>query len=228
MTELTFTSDSNPMDWETAFSEAMRQRGANGREIGEALATVREHCRDANTLPHSAFGPAARYAEDLRPDPLTIREHVRLLLPTMTTVGAYFMVMLMPKSPLTSPVTVNWPSVGMVVVFVAFALLAQRVEPRRWVLTLALADFLLLMALIFAPTAWLVPVATVPAWSLWLVATSLTILGLVLGLRLVLDRPKDPVTGRPIRQTTFWMTPWVPLLFSLLALLGIAMRIFDH
>lgn len=228
MTEFTFTSDPNPMDWETAFSEAMRQRGAGGREIGEALATVREHCRDANTLPHLAFGPAERYAEDLRPAPLTIHEHVRLLLPTMSTVGAYFMVMLMPTSPLTSPVTVNWPSVGLALVFVAFALLAQRVESRRWVLALALADFLLLMALIFAPTAWLVPVATVPAWSLWLVATSLTILGLVLGLRLVLDRPKDPVTGRSIRQTTFWMTPWVPLLFSLLALLGIAMRIFDH
>ena len=75
--------------WEATLSQELRLRGASGREVGEALAAVREYCHDAQVHPDEAFGDPLAYAGQLRPGPVPATNFARRMLPTLVTIGAF-------------------------------------------------------------------------------------------------------------------------------------------
>ncbi len=59
------TQDLVPKRWRDAFVLAMRERDADGRRIGDALAEVEQFCQDSGRNAQDAFGPAGAYAAEL-------------------------------------------------------------------------------------------------------------------------------------------------------------------
>ncbi|WP_273651666.1 hypothetical protein [Cellulomonas fimi] len=62
MTDPATTSTLVPEPWRTTFVLELRERGADGRVVGEALAEVEQFCSDSGQSAVDAFGDARAYA----------------------------------------------------------------------------------------------------------------------------------------------------------------------
>ena len=55
--------------WKQLFVDEMRKRGATGRQLGDAWATIEEYCVEAQQSAVDAIGDPICYAERLMPVP---------------------------------------------------------------------------------------------------------------------------------------------------------------
>lgn len=186
--------------WETRFARELSLRGATGREVGEALETVRAHCRDAMVHPDTAFGSPVAYARQLRPGPLRARRVGRLLLGCGAASALALLNALGPDVAWTSPVTVTLGGivVGLSVLGILLGTIlvldrrgAAGNHPGRWALAIVTVG----VVLYWLMTALQQPITHVAAGTIWGAAAILLAAGALARLSQHRDRPRDPITG---------------------------------
>lgn len=88
------TSTPVPESWRTTFVLELRERGADGRVVGEALAEVEQFCRDSGQSAPDAFGDARAYAASRVGTPVSRFGGVgRELVPTAVGVVGLLLVL---------------------------------------------------------------------------------------------------------------------------------------
>lgn len=102
------TASASAEAWFTRFREQLTIRGWSGRRIGDAVATVDSHCRDAQVTPESAFGDPVAYATSLAgPDIKRWAVFARQTLPDFLGVASLYALF---HHQLENPVAVRWGS----------------------------------------------------------------------------------------------------------------------
>lgn len=194
--------------WEAALSQELRLRGASGREVGEALAAVREYCHDAQVHPDQAFGDPLAYARQLRPGPVPATNFARRMLPALVTVGAFLItVNLSNWATVTSPVGITVGALALAGLATLWGLATQLIAHLTTSWRPLVAGVVVFMA------AWWVlveqdrTVFEVPLWSLWLLAGSLLATGAWLTWRERREHPRSPVTGEDLSWPR--SSPWL-------------------
>lgn len=97
--------------WKNLFVDEMRRRGASGREVGEAWATIEAHCTETGQSATEAFGDPVDYAAALAREPRNPLNLARPMLAILLAVLASYMTPFTPwrwgQSP---PLARPWPT----------------------------------------------------------------------------------------------------------------------
>ncbi|MGY4645832.1 hypothetical protein [Cellulomonas sp. URHB0016] len=159
-----------PAPWRDAFVLAMRERDADGRRIGDALAEVRQFCADSGQQAAEAFGAPAEFAAGLvvsSPEPSALRDLRRSVPDLVGLVGMLLVLWAGLADGDVLTVTVGQLAGAAVIavssVVVARLLMAGRALVVTWLVCAALlAVVVALLLLATAPVvAMPVPVAVV-------------------------------------------------------------------
>lgn len=86
-------------DWFARFKRELELRGATGREIGEAAASVDEYCRDAGVRAPDAFGDPVAYAASLRGTGLHLGRMALTLAAVIAGLWAFLLSLWIPIEP---------------------------------------------------------------------------------------------------------------------------------
>ena len=204
-------------EWFTRFKAELQLRGATGREIGEAVAEVDQHCRESSERAPEAFGDPLAYAASLRDRPVrwtnVMARHVAPLVAFLLAMQACLGLPLR----LTGTTAVLWGGI----IYLTFWTLAgvlllvsvsRQSRPRH-----ALVFFLVLMGANLL-TQWtrdagLPPAFHAPVWAGWLLLLASVLFVVRSVRRAIRNRQVDPRTG-----TDDWALPgwvWAPLPFVL-------------
>ncbi|MEL4505112.1 hypothetical protein AAEX63_09805 [Luteococcus sp. H138] len=214
------SSSGEPMDiehWKNIFVDEMRYRGASGRTIGEAWATVESHCVESRTNPALAFGDPLEYARSLTDSPRRWGSVFAILGAVWLGGIGLNMVVGIPWVPLARSVDVHWGSLLTVpislILLGAMVIMQRSIQRERW--QGVVGWFVTFMAWSTINTwlrGWTARAGSVPAWSLWLVCLLLLLACTAGVIGQVRDRMIDPRTGQtPSMLPAFW---WWVLAFS--------------
>lgn len=215
--------------WEARFARELSLRGATGREVGEALETVRSHCRDARVHPDTAFGSSVAYARQLRPGPLRARRVGRLLLGCGAVSALALLNALGPDVAWTSPVTVTLGGIVVGLSVLALLLGTVLVLDRRESATSRLWLWVLAIVAVGAVLYWLMtalqqPITHVTAGTIWGAAAFLLAAGSLARLAEHHDRPRDPITAEVVdgHESVTLVDLLLPTLVALRLLVALA------
>lgn len=219
--------------WRQLFIEEMRRCGADGRRIGDAVATVDEYCAEAGTGPVAAFGDPAEYAHSLTGRGPDWRATVRSFLPVLALAAAIVMAALLPWRWGTQPTAVMWGSLLLPVwlcVFMAASSIGWPHMKRHtgWGMVVYVVLFMAWSTVNTALHDDRHHALTVPAWTLWALAGLLTVASAPLIRRAVRDRVVNPVTGASRDQAPAWAWSSLWLLAPLLPVVVVALRATLH
>lgn len=195
--------------WKNLFVDEMRRRGASGREVGEAWATIEAHCTETGQGATEAFGDPVDYAAALARQPRNPLHLAPPMLAILLAVLASMMCLELPWRWGSQPVRVGAGSIAMpfgMLLFLAAFLSAQRLQYRRrgWGFLLWFVIFMVWNPIHQELHDWLTPVFTAPAWSLWLLCLATAAAGVLFTRRAIRDRIIDPVTGTTWAMTPLW------------------------
>lgn len=185
--------------WEATLSQELRLRGASGREVGEALAAVREYCHDAQVHPDEAFGDPLAYAGQLRPGPVPATNFARRMLPTLVTIGAFLITIYLPShATLLSQVGITLGALAIAGLATVWGLATELIAHWTTSWKPFLAGIVVFIAAWWFLVQWTRPAVHVPLWTLWFLAGMLLAVATRLTWTERRDRPRSPVTGEDL------------------------------
>lgn len=206
--------DTNELQaWEAALDQELRLRGASGREVGEALAAVREYCHDAQVHPDEAFGEPLVYAAELRPGRLRPSNFARRVLPTLITIGAFLITVYLPSNvPPTGAVRITSGALALASLATVWGFATQWIAHRTPSWIPYAGGFVVFILVWWQLSEWKQPVLTTPLWTLWVLTGSLIGIGAWLTWRERRDHTRSPITDEALswpRRSAFldWFYP---------------------
>lgn len=211
--------------WKQLFVDEMRKRGATGRQLGDAWATIEEYCVEAQQSAVDAFGDPIGYAERLMPVPRRWRFLLQWL-PMMVGAITLFMAAFMPDV-WRSPMAVNWGSLVLPLLFLVFLVLSYVLWPglKRRTAPGLIGWFIVMFGLQIAAIElrnWTAHALTCPGWALWALFAVLSLTNIGLVRTAVNDRMVDPVNGSRAPGWA-WTALW--LLGPLVPAMVVALRV---
>ncbi len=196
--------------WYERLVSELQARGADSRELSDAVATVHTHCLEADVQPQEACGDARDYARQLRPCATISRDTIVQqasqwgFLTAAFTLPGVIPALLGRRFTMTWEVTwVSFVVLGTLLVMAGLRTVMDDNPARLITLVLALSAFALVPQLVNLSIL-------MPQWfATAMAATALATLAAAWWFQ-TRHRVIDPSTGRPFtvgRNTSAWLFP---------------------